>query len=279
MVAERAVRVALTIAGFDPSGGAGVLADMKTFAAHGVYGEACLTSLTVQNTVGVRASWPLDAALMEGTLACLADDNAFSVIKIGALGSEAAVRVAAEFSRGRPEVPVVLDPVLRSSSGAELLDAAGVTRMRDELLAQAAWLIPNFAELAILAGAAVNSAEDAENAAKMLQNMYPQIYILATGGDQKTARDYLIGPEIDRGEWIPGEWVETRSTHGTGCTLSSALAARIALYPGEEPLARVRAAKRYVEGALRHAPGIGKGHGPLNHFWAGAGLASEPSQV
>jgi hydroxymethylpyrimidine/phosphomethylpyrimidine kinase len=266
VVREPRTRVALSIAGFDPSGGAGVLADIKTFAAHGIYGEACLTTLTVQNTVGVSAAKPVEASWLERSLAWLAKDNSFDVIKIGALGSEENVLTVEAFLRKMPPVPVVLDPVFRSTSGKYLLDAEGIHALKQKLLPLATWVTPNLAELAELAGTAVDSPESMENAVKLLQVTNPQIFFLVTCGDQKQPDDYLAGPNL-AGTWVPGHRVQTRATHGTGCTLSSALAARIALEPEENPAERVAACKRYVEGAMQNAPGIGQGAGPLGHFW------------
>lgn len=267
MLVASSPRIGLTIAGLDPSGGAGILADVKTFSAHGVYAEACPTLLTVQSTRGVEAIEPVRPELLGQMLEALGLDNSFDVIKIGALGTADSAAVVAHFLRGQQGVPVVLDPVLRSSSGATLLDEAGLGLLRDELLPLVTWLTPNWDELAVLAGAEAKSPDDLEKAAQMLQNRYPKIYFLITGGGRKSPDDYLLLPESGPGEWVPGRQVETTSTHGTGCTLSSALAARIALNPEELPRARVEACKRYVEGAMEHAPGIGKGAGPLNHFW------------
>lgn len=259
--------VGLTIAGFDPSGGAGVLADVKTMAAHGLYAEACITLLTVQSTQGVAESELVTPVIVSRTLTTLALDNSIRVIKLGAIGSAEMVAVVCDFLISRPDVPVVLDPVVRSSSGAELLDADGLAILRDRLLPLATWVTPNWAELAQLTGAAVNSPTEVERAALMLKIAYPKIYFLITGGDQNRPDDYLLTPESPKGAWVEGVRIETRATHGTGCTLSSALASRLALYPLEPPLDRVAACKRYVEGAMRHAPGIGRGPGPLDHFW------------
>lgn len=259
--------IALTIAGFDPSGGAGVLADAAVFAAHGLYAQAAITLLTVQSTRAVRRAQPVDSSWLEETLTQLADDNSFDCIKIGSLGSAGNVAIVANFLRSRPQVPVVLDPVLRSSSGMPLLDHAGIALLKSELLPLATWVTPNRSELAVLAEMPCDLTEEVEAAAKRLKNDLANTFFLVTSGDQKSPDDYLFGPQIPSGVWIKGNWVETRATHGTGCTLSSALAASLALYPTEGPLARVEACKCYVEGAMAHAPGIGNGPGPLAHFW------------
>jgi hydroxymethylpyrimidine/phosphomethylpyrimidine kinase len=264
---ENAPLIGLSIAGFDPSGGAGVLADLKTFAAHGVYGEACLTTLTVQSTAGVRKTQPADPAWVAETLACLADDNPLSVIKIGALGSLAIVHVIAEFLRRNPAVPVVLDPVFASSNGIPLLDKDAIEFVRAELLTLVSWVTPNLAELAVLTGRPVTTSDEVEKAAQLVELTPSKINLLVTGGHLKTPDDYLILPGEQHGRWIAGNRVKTRATHGTGCTLSSAIAARLARFPGESPETTVTEAKRYLEGAMLAAPEVGRGPGPVQHFW------------
>ena len=171
--------------------------------------------------------------------------------------------------QGQGGVPVVLDPVIKSSSGKDLLDPDGCEILRREGLARANWITPNLAELAVLTGEPIpKNSEETEKAARQLHRMAadfgnPELKILVTGGHAKKPDDLLLMDGLVR--WFPGEWVETRSTHGTGCTFSSALAARIAL--GDEPSRAVAYAKRYVTGALRQAYPVGKGIGPINHSW------------
>jgi hydroxymethylpyrimidine/phosphomethylpyrimidine kinase len=261
--------VVLSIAGYDPSAGAGVLADLKTFAAVGVYGMACITALTVQSTQGVRKVIGLDAGVLIETLDCLAEDASIDSIKVGMLGNAVVARAVVNWLQQRKAVPVVLDPILKSSSGKDLLDADGKDVLRQAWLGRADWITPNLAELAALAGThlPVTRAET-EDAARVLQRMATErgnaaLKIVVTGGHGDAPDDLLLaGDEI---RWFPGKRVETSSTHGTGCAFSSALAARIAL--GDEPQAAVQAAKAYVAGALQYATPLGKGAGPLNHFW------------
>lgn len=261
--------IVLSIAGYDPSAGAGVLADLKTFAALGVYGMASITALTIQNTQGVRKAIGLDPGTVTETLDCLAEDVRFAAIKVGMLGNGSVAAAVLAWLEQRKDVPVVLDPVLKSSSGKHLLDSEGCEILRGAGLARADWITPNLAELAVLAGSPVpTNREETENAARELHRMAANhgnaaLKIVVTGGHAKTPDDLLlIG---DTCTWFPGQRVETSSTHGTGCTFSSALAARIAL--GDEPTAAVQAAKDYVTGALRNASPIGIGVGPLNHSW------------
>jgi hydroxymethylpyrimidine/phosphomethylpyrimidine kinase len=259
----------LSIAGYDPSAGAGVLADLKTFAALGVYGMATITTLTIQSTLGVRKVIGLDPGTVIETLDCLAGDVRFAAIKVGMLGNGTVAAAVMAWLEGQKNVPVVLDPVMKSSSGKDLLDSAGCEILRRAGLARASWITPNLAELAVLTEElAPTNSEETEKKALKLHRMAtergnPTLKIIVTGGHAKKPDDLLL---LDgKCRWFRGEWVETSSTHGTGCTFSSALAARIAL--GDEPFEAVANAKLYVTGALRHACPIGTGTGPLNHSW------------
>jgi hydroxymethylpyrimidine/phosphomethylpyrimidine kinase len=266
---QSSVPIALSIAGYDPSAGAGVLADLKTFAALGVYGMASITALTIQSTLGVRKVIGLDSGTVVETLDCLAEDVRFDSIKVGMLGTAAVAAAVMAWLEGQKNVPIVLDPVMKSSSGKDLLDSEGCEILRRAGLAQASWITPNLAELAALTGGSVpTNGEETEKKARELHRMAmrwgnPGLKIVVTGGHAKRPDDLLVSEGAC--EWFPGEWVEMSSTHGTGCTFSSALAARIAL--GDAPLEAVANAKLYVTGALRHAYPIGMGRGPLNHSW------------
>ncbi len=263
--------VCLTIAGFDPSSGAGVTADLKTFAAHGVYGVAAITALTVQSTQGVRSLEPVRPSLFRETLECLAEDVSLAGVKLGMLAGVGLVAEAEHFLRARPELraKVVLDPVLRSSSGAALLDAEGTALLRERLLGVVGWITPNLSELALLTGVDVRTREQipaaAERLARQAANIgNPDIAIVVTGGHLDRPDDYLLLE--GEGSWLPGERVETRSTHGTGCAFSSALLAELVL--GRSRVGAVERAKRYVTEALRAAYPVGKGRGPLHHLFA-----------
>lgn len=261
--------IVLSIAGYDPSAGAGVLADLKTFAAVGVYGMACITALTVQSSQGVRRVIGVDQDIVIETLDCLAEDACIGSIKVGMLGSAAIATAVAAWLEQRMRIPVVLDPILKSSSGKDLLDADGCEVLREAWLARADWITPNLAEVAALTGSLppVTCAES-EDAARLLQKMAAdrgnaELKIVITGGHADAPDDLLLlGDEC---HWYSGERIETTSTHGTGCAFSSALTARIAL--GDEPRQAVQAAKDYVTNALRYAYQVGKGNGPLNHLW------------
>jgi hydroxymethylpyrimidine/phosphomethylpyrimidine kinase len=270
--------VCLTIAGFDPSSGAGISADLKTFAAHGVYGVAAITAFTIQSTQGVRAMEPVRPSLFRETLGYLAADIPLAGVKLGMLATAGLVAEAEHFLRVRPELRerVVLDPVLRSSSGAALLDVEGTALLRERLLGVVGWVTPNLDELALLTGVEVRRKEQVPAAAERLARQAasagnPGIAIVVTGGHLDRPDDYLLLG--GKGVWLPGERVETRSTHGTGCAFSSALVAQ--LVRGREGSEAVEAAKRYVVGALRAAYPMGQGRGPLHHLYAYQPSATE----
>ncbi len=263
--------VCLTIAGFDPSSGAGITADLKTFAAYGIYGVAAITALTVQSTQGVREIDPVRPSLLRETLEYLASDIELAGVKLGMLAGAGLVAEAEHFLQARPELRrrVVLDPVLQSSSGAALLDPEGTALLRERLLGGVGWITPNLDELALLTGVEVRSREQVEAAAKRLAMQAasagnPGLAIVVTGGHLDRPDDFLL---LDgQGSWLAGERVETRSTHGTGCAFSSALLAELVLgRPGSEA---VEGAKRYVREALRAAYPVGQGRGPLHHLFA-----------
>ncbi|MDR3745537.1 MAG: bifunctional hydroxymethylpyrimidine kinase/phosphomethylpyrimidine kinase [Acidobacteriaceae bacterium] len=271
------MKTVLTIAGFDPSSGAGVTADLMVFAAHGLFGTSCITALTVQSTVGVRSTHPTSAAVVGATLDCLNDDLPPAGIKIGMIATEENVIAISDFLQKinakksvSGSVPIVLDPVLRSTSGRDLLDPAAVTTLRERLLPLVDWITPNLAELAILSGEPVATREDLPRASRTLQNQIAQragerrMGIFATGGHLDPPDDLLLLPD---GEslWLPGERVVTRSTHGTGCSLSSAFLARLVL--GDAPRAAAESAKYYVAKALETAVAIGSGISPVNNLW------------
>ncbi len=267
----------LSIAGLDPSSGAGFTADLKVFAAHGLYGLACPTAWTVQSTQGVRHSEPAPSTLITEILSCLAEDMTISGVKIGMLGSRENVQAVAGWlgglrAQGR-ELPVVLDPVLRASSGAMLLAPEALEVLIRDLLPLVTAVTPNLVEAAVLAelpySAEHPSRSDAEAAAFALHaRLSGNGSVVVTGGhfeDEQTPDDYLLGPGERTGRWIAGERVRTRATHGTGCAFSSALLC--ALVAGQPTEAAVRHAKGYLQAALRAAYPIGQGHGPMHHLF------------
>ncbi|MEO8736606.1 MAG: bifunctional hydroxymethylpyrimidine kinase/phosphomethylpyrimidine kinase [Edaphobacter sp.] len=262
------MRTVLTIAGFDPSSGAGVTADLMVFAAHGLFATSCITSLTVQSTTGVRETHPIPQKTVRATLDCLQTDLPPAGIKIGMLATSENVAAVADFLGDLRErgcrVPVVLDPVFRSSSGGELLDAAGVEVLRERLLPLVDWVTPNLDELAILADRQVGERDDLPVAARMLQRSWPGLNVLATGGHLNPPDDFLL--TIGGGTcWLAGTRIDSTSTHGTGCALSSAVLCGLVL--GKSPSEAAIAGKLYVAEAIRTARTLGHGHGPINHLW------------
>ncbi len=262
------MKTVLTIAGFDPSSGAGVTADLMVFAAHGLFGTSCITSLTVQATTGVQAAHPVRPETVRATLDCLQADLPTAGIKIGMLATRETVAAVANFlghlRRQGGRVPVVLDPVLRSSSGMDLLDDAGLKLLRERLLPLVDWVTPNIGELGMLTGRPVRERNDLPEAARALQASHRGLNVLATGGHLESPDDFLLSAGGESW-WLPGVRVDSTSTHGTGCALSSALLSGLVL--GKSAYEAAVGAKLYVAEAIRTAPGLGHGRGPLNHLW------------
>jgi hydroxymethylpyrimidine/phosphomethylpyrimidine kinase len=262
-MSSRTVPVILTIAGFDPSSGAGITADLKTIAAHGAYGFAAITALTVQNTQGVVKVDAIEPDLLKQTLSTLAADTEFSAIKIGMLGSGVLASVVAEFLKSHSGPPVVLDPILRSSSGTQLLDEDGFKILRDQLLRLAVVITPNLAEAEALTGRRVGNMVEIKAAAKELQRLGARNVVI-TGGHSEENVDLV---RLESGEKIElvGPKIESTSTHGTGCAFSTAIACRLAA--GDSLRDAARGAKEYVKNAIESAYRVGKGAGPLNHLF------------
>jgi hydroxymethylpyrimidine/phosphomethylpyrimidine kinase len=264
--------VVLTIAGFDPSSGAGVAADIKTIAAHGCYGVACITALTVQSTAGVRRVEAVDSALVAETLEELASDVAISAVHIGMLGSAKVVKVVAEFlsgpgKAGLSQLPnIVLDPILRSSSGAELLDGAGTRLLIEKLIPIANVITPNVDEAAVLTGLKVTNLDEMRAAAAKLHQMGASGVVI-TGGHLEKAIDLLsftTKSGIEE-EVFKAERQRSNSTHGTGCAFATAMACHLALDRGLAEAALL--AKTYVTAAIAAGHPLGRGIGPVHHLY------------
>jgi hydroxymethylpyrimidine/phosphomethylpyrimidine kinase len=236
-------------------------------AAHRYFGTSAITALTVQSTLGVAATHPVSPEILAHTLAHLAEDLPPAGVKIGMMATEANVRVVAEFVRkllfGPEKIPVVLDPVLRSTSGRELLDPAGLDALRRELLPLVDWVTPNLAELAALLGTQLQSESEVESAARELSNLGRGLNVVVTGGDH-TASDLAFLADGHH-QWLRGEKLLSSSTHGTGCAFSTSLLCQ--LVNGATGLDAPRQAKHYVTEAIRRATPIGSGTGPMNLLW------------
>lgn len=254
----------LAVAGSDPSGGAGVQADLKTLAAHGVYGMAAVTALTAQNTLGVTGVWPCPPEVLAAQLEAAFSDIVPAAVKLGMLGNEALARTVGEaLAKFTPE-RVVADPVMRSSSGAELLTAEGVRVLREEIFPRAALITPNLPEAEALTGRIVASGGEMERAARRLSETYG-CAVLCKGGHKSGTPDDFLWWE-NQGLWLRGRRVDNPNAHGTGCTLSSAIAANLARgLPMDRAVAR---AKEYLTGALAAMLDLGQGNGPLDHGYA-----------
>ena len=254
--------VILTIAGFDPSGGAGILADLKTFAAHNCYGVAAITALTIQNTQGVAQVYPVEASKVRECAENLLEDGRVAVIKIGMLANGAIATVVNEFLAANPSLPVVLDPILRSTSGKDLVDAAGAEILRRDLVKRATLITPNLAEAAELTGLKVETVEDMKAAARKLKEMGAQSVVVTGGHHEKAVDAFFNGAEM---QIFSGDRVKPENTHGTGCTFSSAIAANLAL--GRHLNDAIMLAKAYVTEAIRKAFPTGPGRLSLNHLY------------
>lgn len=254
--------IVLSIAGSDPSGGAGIQADLKTFHQHGAYGMAVVTLLTVQSTRGVRRVETCAPDLVIEQLDAVLEDIPPGAAKTGALGSAALVRAVAERAKGFT-FPLVVDPVMISKHGAPLLDEDAREAVARELMPRAALFTPNAHEAGALLGREVRTLEDARRAAAALLEQGARAVLVKGGHVEGPPVDVLATREGALVE-IAGERVDTPHTHGTGCTYSAAIAARLAAGVGLEEA--IRASKAWLTGALRTAPGIGGGVGPVDHL-------------
>jgi hydroxymethylpyrimidine/phosphomethylpyrimidine kinase len=258
--------VVLTIAGFDPTSGAGITADIKTIAAHGCYGVACITALTVQTTSGVQRVEPVSAQTVRDTLRELVADMPPAAVRIGMLGSSEVVDAVAEFLEAVKPLNVVLDPVLRASSGAALLSEGGVSRLA-KLLPLVSVITPNIEEAAALTGLAVRDLNHMKAAARQLHTLGAQ-NVVVTGGHLDRAIDVLsIALPEGNAEQLEfsSDRLRSTSTHGTGCAFATALAANLA--HGKQLQYAIVLAKAYVTKAISRAFPLGKGCGPLHHLY------------
>jgi hydroxymethylpyrimidine/phosphomethylpyrimidine kinase len=256
----------MTVAGYDPSSGAGVTADIKTIAAHDCYGISCVTALTVQSTQGVRRVAPVDAAIITETLEELAADFAIEAVHIGMLGTEKVAKAVAEFLAKAGLPHIVLDPILKSSSGADLLDPAGTRILIEKLIPIAELVTPNLDEAAALTGFPVTNLAEMREAAGRLHSL-GAANVVVTGGHLDKAID-LLSFETGRGlemETFKAERQRSNSTHGTGCAFATALACHLA--HGRGLPEAVLLSKAYVSAAIANAYPVGHGIGPVHHLY------------
>ena len=258
------MRTALTIAGSDSGGGAGIQADLKTFAAHGVYGTSAITAVTAQNTLGVTCFEALSADLVTAQMEAVASDIGVHAAKTGMLANAAIVEAVAAAVQ-ELEIPLlVVDPVMIAKSGDRLIDEEAVGMMRSELMRQAFVVTPNIPEAETLAGLRIVSSTDRQEAARRILKLGASAVIIKGGHlDEADILDLLY--DGHRFEEFRAPRIAGSNTHGTGCTFAASLASHLAL--GRSLREAMPLAQEYVAGGIRHGPQIGKGNGPLHHFW------------
>lgn len=253
----------LTIAGSDCSGGAGIQADIKTIAAHDLYAMSAITALTAQNTTGVYGIMEVTPEFLENQLTCIFEDIFPDAVKIGMVSSPELIHVISAGLKRYRARHIVVDPVMVSTSGSSLLKDEAEEALVKELLPLAEVITPNIPEAGRLSGMEIRTPEDMQEAARRISEHCPAAVLIKGGHDTNTANDLLY--HEGRGSWFYGERIHNPNTHGTGCTLSSAIASNLALGATlEESVAR---AKEYISGALRQQLDLGAGSGPLDHMY------------
>lgn len=256
------MKTALTIAGSDSSGGAGIQADIKTMTAHGVYAMSAITALTAQNTTGVYGVLESTPEFLESQIDCVFSDIRPDAVKTGMLASSALIEVICERLRFYQAGHIVVDPVMAATSGSSLIARNAMAALKAALLPMAELITPNIPEAEALTGTHIASAADMERAAQMLAQQYGCAVLVKGGHGAGSADDLFCGGDGLR--WIRGVRINNPNTHGTGCTLSSAIASNLALgYPLEEAVVR---GKAYVTEAIAAMLDLGRGRGPLNHM-------------
>ena len=254
---------ALTVAGSDSGGGAGIQADLKSFAALGVYGASVVTAITAQNTVGVTAVHDVPADIVSMQFDAVMEDIGADAVKTGMLSSGAIIEVVADRIRQHGVVNLVVDPVMVAKSGDSLLQPEAVATLRDVLLPLALVATPNLPEAAALLGRRIETEENMRQAAEAIHDLGTQTVVIKGGHRSGDANDvFYDGTQFEE---FPAVRIPTENTHGTGCTFASAIAAGLA--KGHSPRDAVAEAKEYVTGAIRESYAIGHGHSPVHHFY------------
>lgn len=263
------MKTALTIAGSDSSGGAGIQADIKTMTANGVYAMSAVTALTAQNTTGVTGIMEATPEFLKEQISSVVTDIFPDAVKVGMLSSAALINVVAQSIKEFKLKNVVVDPVMVATSGAKLISDDAIEVLKKSLLPLALVITPNIPEAEVLCEKKIQSPQDMEEAAKTIFDKFGAAVLLKGGHQLNDANDYLFG-NIDGGElcgkWINGKRIQNPNTHGTGCTLSSAIASNLA--KGKSLVDSVQSAKNYLSAALAAMLDLGKGSGPMNHAFA-----------
>lgn len=260
------MKTALSIAGSDPSGGAGIQADLKTMTMHGVYAMSAVTALTAQNTTGVRGVLECSPEFLALQLDCVFSDIVPDAVKTGMVASAPLIRVIANRLTHYQVQNLVVDPVMVSTSGRSLLDTKACEALKKELFPRADLVTPNLPETERLCKPREEQwdREAVQKAAMQLIRKWDTAFLIKGGHLEGEAADCFCAPD-GKMQWYEGKRIETVNTHGTGCTYSTAIACNLA--KGMELSRAIREAKTYLEGAIRCNPGLGAGHGPLNHCW------------
>jgi hydroxymethylpyrimidine/phosphomethylpyrimidine kinase len=261
----RKVVTALTIAGSDSGGGAGIQADLRTFAFHLVHGASALTALTAQNTLGVTRVDVLPPEAVAAQIDAVATDIGIGAAKTGMLVNRGIISTVAWRVKALGITPLVVDPVMVSRAGSRLIDDEAVAALREQLLPLATLVTPNRHEAQLLAGLELQTLEDMQEAARRIHRMGPKVVLVKGGAMTGALRGTDVWFDGERLETLHLATVETRNTHGTGCTLSAAIAAQLAL--GHGVLEATRRGKEYVTRALQHPLAVGQGNGPIGHFF------------
>ncbi|HCF30113.1 MAG TPA: bifunctional hydroxymethylpyrimidine kinase/phosphomethylpyrimidine kinase [Cyanobacteria bacterium UBA11049] len=256
----------MTIAGSDSGGGAGIQADLRTFAFHCVHGTSAITCITAQNTLGVTRVDALSATAVVAQIKAVVEDIGVQAVKTGMLLNSEIITAVAKQIQALKIANVVIDPVMVSRTGAQLIDDAAVSCLRDTLIPLAAIVTPNRYEAQILTGLEIHTLDDMQAAARYIyQNLGAKAVLVKGGGMTGDVRGVDIWFDGSKMETLTTTLVETKNTHGTGCTLAAAIAANLAR--SQERLTAVQQAKEYVTTALKHSLSIGKGQGPVGHFF------------
>lgn len=255
------MKIALTIAGSDSSAGAGIQADIKTMTLNGVFAESAITALTAQNTTGVFDILESSPEFLKAQLDAIFDDIYPDSVKIGMVSSKALIKVIAKELKERRAKNIVVDPVMVATSGSKLLEDDAIDVLMDELLPLADLLTPNIPEAEILSGMKIESIDDMKEAAKIISDKFSCKTLVKGGHSLNDANDYLY--DDGKGIWFKGKRIDNPNTHGTGCTLSSAIAANLA--KGFSMEDSIKMAKDYLSNALKDGLDLGKGSGPMSH--------------
>ncbi|KMY51485.1 bifunctional hydroxymethylpyrimidine kinase/phosphomethylpyrimidine kinase [Peribacillus loiseleuriae] len=257
------MKTALTIAGSDSGGGAGIQADLKTFSAHHVFGMSVITAVTAQNTVEVRSIQTMSKEIIRDQISAVFDDIEVHAVKIGMLGSAENIEMVAKTLHTYKPQHIILDPVMISKSGDHLLEIDAVEALKKHLIPMATIVTPNLPEAETLSGITIQSKQDLYEACQIIEQLGAKAILLKGGHSAGDPNDlYYDGANYT---WLRGERILTKNTHGTGCTLSSAIAANMANGLGIEDA--IYHAKEYITKAICESFAIGKGHGPVNHFY------------